>query len=587
MTSETIETAIKALKNCKSQIEKGPASYALSEKLEAALSDDALAFKREIEKDDQCARIFLWIFMEAWNGNVFPDSLGESLETELMSLIPPDESISWVLETSDAAFDRNDPLGYDPTEIAEIRRKPDTRSVVIDYVFYDQRPEIGKIVWDSCEIDETDVLGLALGVVTHGIPATITSENTERWSIPPLFKYHPERFKRTRQYLSLLNSDGFFEHAVEPLDMLNASSQYMLQEYNEQSMRVPLRDKLEAERIGKGDITRTVNCEVDSLLFYDAFRRSGRQVFDVSKGISEMLRETSADDIPVSLLKSPYETFYIYFGKQDDIVSGDGWCVDGVYITHFTDDRIIQFQFTSIPDYPEKCKDWVIHQEPTVTIALGPDCHDLKLGDAIKSTLSEREAEVGGKISKGDQDITNELESLNDGQSLPIGKVIQTNETSGKKQLIKLRNGAEVVKRSIGLAVNAMCYLTAYPDDIEREYPAEIPQKMLQKTISGPPKLKKNAVSKLESMGFRKIHMCGRSLHKGPATESPMEEGKRTHWRKGFWREQPHGPKNSLRKLIWIKPVIVNSKNNDSSKLGSIYIGENIVDFSREKKKRQ
>ena len=35
----------------------------------------------------------------------------------------------------------------------------------------------------------------------------------------------------------------------------------------------------------------------------------------------------------------------------------------------------------------------------------------------------------------------------------------------------------------------------------------------------------------------------------------------RGHWRRGHMRMQPHGPKNSLRKLIVIKPILIHPED--------------------------
>jgi len=37
----------------------------------------------------------------------------------------------------------------------------------------------------------------------------------------------------------------------------------------------------------------------------------------------------------------------------------------------------------------------------------------------------------------------------------------------------------------------------------------------------------------------------------------------RSHWRRGHTRQQPYGPKNSLRKQIWIPPLWINGEDND------------------------
>jgi hypothetical protein len=45
------------------------------------------------------------------------------------------------------------------------------------------------------------------------------------------------------------------------------------------------------------------------------------------------------------------------------------------------------------------------------------------------------------------------------------------------------------------------------------------------------------------------------------------------HWRRGHWRNQPFGEKLSEKKLIWIKPTIVNKEKGEPIK-GHIYTTE-------------
>jgi hypothetical protein len=53
----------------------------------------------------------------------------------------------------------------------------------------------------------------------------------------------------------------------------------------------------------------------------------------------------------------------------------------------------------------------------------------------------------------------------------------------------------------------------------------------------------------------------GRTYRRQTASEGPQKgshASPRAHWRIGHWRQQAHGPKLTLRKSIWIEPVIVN-----------------------------
>ncbi len=59
--------------------------------------------------------------------------------------------------------------------------------------------------------------------------------------------------------------------------------------------------------------------------------------------------------------------------------------------------------------------------------------------------------------------------------------------------------------------------------------------------------------------------------HAGGSHASP-----RPHWRKGYFRMQPHGPKMSLRRMRFIKPVMVmkNALVGNASETAAIYVGK-------------
>jgi hypothetical protein len=45
-----------------------------------------------------------------------------------------------------------------------------------------------------------------------------------------------------------------------------------------------------------------------------------------------------------------------------------------------------------------------------------------------------------------------------------------------------------------------------------------------------------------------------------------------THWRRGHWRRQAFGPARSLRKLIWVMPVKVGSRDTADGDTGHLYL---------------
>ncbi len=112
-------------------------------------------------------------------------------------------------------------------------------------------------------------------------------------------------------------------------------------------------------------------------------------------------------------------------------------------------------------------------------------------------------------------------------------------------------------REALRLVLNSLAYLKAYPADEETGWPERAPQRMVQATTEGTPREQARGLSKLWALGFLPVRRIGGKLQF--PLHADATSGVRMHWRRGHWRNQPHGPQLSLRKLIWIAPVLVNA----------------------------
>lgn len=81
------------------------------------------------------------------------------------------------------------------------------------------------------------------------------------------------------------------------------------------------------------------------------------------------------------------------------------------------------------------------------------------------------------------------------------------------------------------------------------------------------------AKSKLTALGYVPVHICGKRVAEQRTHQGiPAHGHVATHWRRGHWRNQVHGPARSLRKLIWVMPVVVGSKHADEPEAGHVYL---------------
>jgi hypothetical protein len=131
-----------------------------------------------------------------------------------------------------------------------------------------------------------------------------------------------------------------------------------------------------------------------------------------------------------------------------------------------------------------------------------------------------------------------------------------------------------VYRAALKLVVNALCYVTAYPEDIKTVWPEGTPVTLKTKADSHSNKESSRAKSKLASLGYVPVHICGQRIEEQrQKAVSVSGSHPSTHWRRGHWRNQPHGPGRTLRKIIWMMPILVAANSpKDEPDTGHLYL---------------
>lgn len=110
---------------------------------------------------------------------------------------------------------------------------------------------------------------------------------------------------------------------------------------------------------------------------------------------------------------------------------------------------------------------------------------------------------------------------------------------------------------AVRMVLNALAYRRHVRDAPSANWPAQAPERLVRQALEGSAREKERAVSKLWNLGFVPVQVLG-----GDFSELADNEGGSTvaaHWRRGHWRNQPHGPRMSLRKLLWIAPMRIHA----------------------------
>lgn len=465
--------------------------------------------------------------------------------------------------------------------MAEIGGEPSTLRLTLSLVrpgrnatwvrFGFSTPAQEQILWAERELTGVSPTWLALSLGSWACGGRLRDVAVDdrhpppKWLPPPLFRYHPERFRATRRYARLLKAI----HPVVGLPrvaQLNAVGDAVVREYNARC------GEIERRATWKSNVAagRIVDGEVGIAFAWCNFANAGRQIFEFTERLTNMLRHSDAGDIPIDQIRLPYPMLYLRFGPVEGWSVEDGWRIDGCYIEHHVDAELMTFLFTAVPEDPERVVQWAGFGEPTLHLAFTKEDRGLDLGAAIDTEISRKLDNL-----REDRARVPMMQATLDAavaEGVPLPQVTVTTEERAKREEAVLMGHRQLLHQVMSLAANALCYLTAYPDDTESQWPAGTPAGLLATVRAGNPKQRQRAKSQLESMGYTKVHVCGSRLTPPvPSVTTGAEDGRplRSHWRRGHWRRQPYGEGRALRKLVWLMPVLVGA--GDGEVVGHIY----------------
>lgn len=397
-------------------------------------------------------------------------------------------------------------------------------------------------------------------------------------SEPPLYRYHPERFKA---FHACAESVGkIYRHKVDgrsgmlTIDLLNELMNVVVAEMNDRNMRYPRKLTLDAPSpslVGESLVTLATA--------YGRYVQAGRQIMDFPPALVEMLAKTDVDDIPLDTIKMPYAAQYLHFGPQADLELEPGWLVDGAYVEGRGEAGDLRFTITAVPADRSLSRLWFVYPEPEYTQDFVGDYRKMDLATAIDTELSDRLVGLNESVGKPGGDITERLQSdmAAVGAEMPEDlRVLDVSPRLAKERLEQVNRRHPVYRLALQLVVNALCYVTAYPDDIKSVWPEGTPVSLKAKADSAQGKEARRARSKLAALGYVPVHVCGQRIEeqRNRIGIASLDHGHvASHWRRGHWRNQVHGPGRSLRKLIWVMPVLVGASHRDDEPgTGHLYL---------------
>lgn len=290
------------------------------------------------------------------------------------------------------------------------------------------------------------------------------------------------------------------------------------------------------------------------------FYRAGRTIFSLSHTLTDLLKDTDCLDEHFDFFSYPYKNFYIHFGTAGIEYPSPNPPENGL--------------LKRPADYKAEvaiCTGVLLHiDDKEISIKVFTDKMGVKseyalLGGSMDQLVilkSENEGSVNDMIQKyvaGEKDRFAEKQ-----KARPLKMFENASRDSGSRE--------EKLKSLFKLIINSMFYLISDKNYITTDYTNVPSQERINLFKKEAKKSKPLAEFELDRIGYIKFNKAGFNLNEF-TRNSDVNSGneKSTHWRRGFWKQQPYGPRlDGLRKLIWIMPTIVRSDRGEVP-LGRIY----------------
>lgn len=284
------------------------------------------------------------------------------------------------------------------------------------------------------------------------------------------------------------------------------------------------------------------------------YELAGKQIFDIDDEVVKMLRMTDVEDCLLDQWNAPYEAFFVRFGKQDDVkVQFDDSFeyLDGAFvaITPWDDEgtqRRLKIGLSTVKS------DGSGVQMPGYFVDLTPEEQKLSPTQAVEAFITRKCAELDAE--QGLDEKSQDLREL---------------------RKAEYREGANLLKDAVSLVVNSLFYIESMGADKPQRPGRDVPPQIVVAWHQAPAMRKFKASQKVTRDGYVMVHMLGDEPQAVSHSSVERLHDVATHWRRGHWRKQPHGPQMTLRKRVWIRPVMVNQGKSHEDLPGHVYaVGE-------------
>lgn len=298
--------------------------------------------------------------------------------------------------------------------------------------------------------------------------------------------------------------------------------------------------------------------------------QTGAQTFDFEGALADELMETEVGDVPMNDVVLPYSSIYIRL--RNSATDENGLRYDGFLVERRESPISSMIGVTPIK---RQGKEYVASMLCCLPYGEDQTVADALLGEVRRLGAGNTPIMVGGTNVKMSASLVH--------LAMPSGGNNGYTVTQG---LQNMKEAVLTLDAILPLIVNTLLYIDSCRSHIRKGWPTGAPDKIAARAIAAPVGATK-ARDTLIRANWREAHLCTLQAEieaGGVIGEmNPVQDlaARRTHWRRGHWRMQVHGPARSLRRRMRIRATIVGRRGAVTAEDRKYGVKMPIADGSR------
>lgn len=346
--------------------------------------------------------------------------------------------------------------------------------------------------------------------------------------------YAPLRYEVTRPFVPYLSAKFAASYFPSKLQRSNFFFKEILPEIFEAAAK---------SKVDPHDTS--IELEIDNLKAYTEFLISGRIIYDFHKELSSQLASTQLEGSSLTSLIKPYEAFYLHFGDVEwpgNTVSN----VEGAFVSWGNPSEELDYLTIHVIK-KRQFSNALFWQSPENEVTEHFSINVSDTPDGIKDQF----AEIGNRWRRS-------------ATSLGYDNVLASDEVD---------QTLSHMQAVFTLVVNCLLYLSATAKRLsEAESIADLSRQEGAHSRESESPSQEAIGDALSNQDYLKVNLISSEFvhHQGKHFVTGTNHKKAAHERKGHYRNQRHGPKLSLTKVVFINPTKIHSESDVLP--GRIYI---------------